>query len=112
VDYSGYPDCRPEFIESMSSTIQLATKAGTTGSSIRIETPLIHLSKAETIQKGIELGVPYEFTTSCYHGDETACGECDSCRLRIKGFKEAGYQDPVTYDITINWDADLNTTQM
>jgi 7-cyano-7-deazaguanine synthase len=110
VDYSGYPDCRPEFIESMSSTIQLATKAGTSGSSIRIETPLIHLSKAETIQKGMELGVPYALTTSCYHGDETACGECDSCRLRIKGFKEAGYHDPVSYGITLNWGPDLSTT--
>lgn len=97
VDYSGYPDCRPEFIESMSKTIQLATKAGTTDASIRIETPLIRLSKSETIRTGIELGVPYELTTSCYLGDEVACGECDSCRLRLKGFKEAGVRDPVDY---------------
>jgi 7-cyano-7-deazaguanine synthase len=110
VDYSGYPDCRPEFIESMTSTIQLATKAGASGSSIRVETPLIQLSKAQTIHKGMELGVPYQLTTSCYHGDETACGVCDSCRLRIKGFKEAGYQDPVVYGVTVNWDPNLSTT--
>lgn len=97
VDYSGYPDCRPEFIESMSQTIQLATKAGSTDASIRIETPLIQLSKSETIRTGIELGVPYQLTTSCYHGEEVACGECDSCRLRLKGFKEAGVRDPIAY---------------
>jgi 7-cyano-7-deazaguanine synthase len=97
VDYSGYPDCRPEFIESMSQTIQLATKAGSTDASIRIETPLIQLSKSETIRTGMELGVPYELTTSCYHGDEVACGVCDSCRLRLKGFSEAGVQDPIAY---------------
>jgi 7-cyano-7-deazaguanine synthase len=97
VDYSGYPDCRPEFIESMSKTIQLATKAGSTDDSIRIETPLIQLSKSETIRTGIQLGVPYELTTSCYHGDEVACGVCDSCRLRLKGFSEAGVQDPIAY---------------
>ncbi|NET39849.1 MAG: 7-cyano-7-deazaguanine synthase QueC [Cyanothece sp. SIO1E1] len=98
VDFSGYPDCRPEFIESMSKTIQLATKIGTTTEqSIRIETPLIQLSKAETIQLGMRLKVPYHLTTSCYQGDEQACGVCDSCRLRLKGFEEAGYSDPVPY---------------
>jgi 7-cyano-7-deazaguanine synthase len=98
VDYSGYPDCRPEFIESMSKTIQLATKAGSTDESIRIETPLIQLSKSETIRTGIQLGVPYELTTSCYLGNEVACGVCDSCQLRLKGFKEAGVPDPIAYE--------------
>lgn len=110
VDYSGYPDCRPEFIESMTQTISRATKAGATGQHIRIEAPLMHLSKSETISKGMSLNVPYHLTTSCYKGEEEACGVCDSCQLRIKGFKDAGFQDPVTYGITVNWDADLSTT--
>jgi 7-cyano-7-deazaguanine synthase len=98
VDFSGYPDCRPEFIRSMTQTIQLATKVGTTTEeSIRIETPLIDLSKSETVEVGIRLEVPYHLTTSCYHGGEVACGICDSCRLRLKGFHEAGYQDPIPY---------------
>lgn len=98
VDYSGYPDCRPEFIASMNQTIALATKVGAAGErSISIETPLIELSKAETIRQGIALDVPYELTTSCYHGEPTACGECDSCRLRLKGFAEAGLVDPILY---------------
>jgi 7-cyano-7-deazaguanine synthase len=97
VDYSGYPDCRPEFIRSMSQTIVLATKAGVTGEGIRIEAPLMHLSKKETIEWGLRLGVPYELSTSCYQGGEEACGECDSCRLRLKGFAEAGSTDPIAY---------------
>lgn len=103
VDYSGYPDCRPQFIESMNRTVKLATKTGAEERSIAIEAPLIQLSKAETIKLGMKLGVPYHLTTSCYHGEELACGECDSCRLRIKGFKEAGYKDPIPYAIPINW---------
>jgi 7-cyano-7-deazaguanine synthase len=98
VDYSGYPDCRSEFIESMSQTIQLGTKIGTTTeTSLKIETPLINLSKAETVRLGMELEVPYHLTTSCYHGAEIACGQCDSCRLRLKGFSEAGHEDPIPY---------------
>lgn len=97
VDYSGYPDCRPEFLHSMSETIRLATKAGATGTNLRIEAPLIDLSKAETVQKGMSLGVPYHLTTSCYHGEDAACGVCDSCRLRLKGFAEAGFKDPIKY---------------
>lgn len=99
VDYSGYPDCRPEFIHSMEETIRLATRVGTTGEGIRIIAPLQHLNKKETIQLGIQLGVPYELTTSCYQGGEEACGECDSCKLRLKGFAEAGAKDPVPYKI-------------
>jgi 7-cyano-7-deazaguanine synthase len=97
VDYSGYPDCRPEFIRSMSQTIVLATKAGVTGEGMRIEAPLMHLSKKETIEWGLRLGVPYDLSTSCYQGGEEACGECDSCRLRLKGFAEAGSTDPIAY---------------
>ena len=97
VDYSGYPDCRPEFIESMNETVNLATKAGATGSEMRIETPLINLTKADTVSEGLRLSVPYELTTSCYNGEEEACGECDSCRLRLKGFEEAGAVDPIPY---------------
>jgi 7-cyano-7-deazaguanine synthase len=97
VDYSGYPDCRPEFIRSMEQTVNLATKAGVTGQPIRLETPLIHWTKARTIEEGLRLGVPYHLTTSCYQGGEAACGECDSCRLRLKGFEEAGAEDPIPY---------------
>ena len=103
VDYSGYPDCRPQFIESMNRTVQLATKTAEEGKSIQIEAPLINLSKGETIKLGIKLGVPYQLTTSCYKGEAIACGRCDSCRLRIKGFKEAGAKDPIPYAIPINW---------
>ncbi|WP_273836057.1 7-cyano-7-deazaguanine synthase QueC [Guptibacillus sedimenti] len=99
VDYSGYPDCRPEFIESMNETVNLATKAGATGSEMKIETPLINLTKAETVSEGLRLNVPYELTTSCYNGEEEACGECDSCRLRLKGFEEAGAVDPIPYKV-------------
>ncbi|MQR95235.1 7-cyano-7-deazaguanine synthase QueC [Fictibacillus phosphorivorans] len=99
VDYSGYPDCRPEFIQSMEETINLATKAGVTGKNISVETPLISLSKKETIEKGLSLEVPYDLTTSCYNGKEEACGKCDSCVLRLKGFKEAGAVDPIAYEI-------------
>lgn len=97
VDYSGYPDCRPEFIDSMNETVNLATKAGATGSEMKIETPLINLTKADTVSEGLRLNVPYELTTSCYNGEEEACGECDSCRLRLKGFEEAGAVDPIPY---------------
>jgi len=100
VDYSGYPDCRPEFIAAFEKVANLATKAGVEGEgAIKIHTPLIELSKAQIIQKGMELGVDYSLTHSCYAPDEQglACGVCDSCQLRLKGFKEAGVQDPVKY---------------
>jgi 7-cyano-7-deazaguanine synthase len=98
VDYSGYPDCRPEFIQSMNQTINLATKVGVTSDEkLSIETPIIKLSKAETIKLGAALQVPYHLTTSCYLGGEAACGICDSCKLRIKGFEEADLQDPIAY---------------
>lgn len=99
VDYSGYPDCRPEFIEAFEKVANLATKAGVEGQSLKIHTPLIDLSKAQIIQKGLELGVDYSLTHSCYDPDDKglACGVCDSCQLRLRGFKEAGVADPVTY---------------
>lgn len=98
VDYSGYPDCRPEFIQSMTETINFATKLGVTSTDkLRIETPLIHLTKAEIIKWGLELNVPYQLTTSCYQGEEEACGVCDSCILRLKGFAENEMVDPIPY---------------
>ncbi|WP_188802248.1 7-cyano-7-deazaguanine synthase QueC [Sporolactobacillus putidus] len=103
VDYSGYPDCRPEFIDSMNQTINLATKTGVTNHRLSIQAPLMHLTKKETIELGTRLGVPYQLTTSCYNGGDKACGTCDSCRLRIKGFQEAGLVDPIPYQIDIDW---------
>lgn len=103
LDYSGYPDCRPEFITAFEGVANLATKAGIEGTGkFRIHTPLINLSKAEIIGKGSELGVDYGLTTSCYDPapDGTACGQCDSCLLRLKGFRDAGATDPISYDKT------------
>ncbi|NVL89595.1 MAG: 7-cyano-7-deazaguanine synthase QueC [Desulfobacterales bacterium] len=100
VDYSGYPDCRPEYIEAFERMANLATKAGVEGKTrIRIKTPLIQMSKAEIIRTGIELGVDYSMTHSCYDPSpsEKACGRCDSCLLRKKGFREAGIPDPTEY---------------
>ncbi|MBC2705677.1 7-cyano-7-deazaguanine synthase QueC [Desulfobacula sp.] len=100
VDYSGYPDCRPAFIEAFEKMANLATKTGVTKETIlKIETPLIHLSKAEIIKTGDTLGVDYALTISCYDPDSNgkSCGRCDSCLHRIKGFKEAGIKDPTIY---------------
>ncbi len=99
VDYSGYPDCRPEFIEAFRNLANLATKAGVEGRRFEIHTPLIELSKADIIRRGAELGVDYGLTVSCYQADEQgrACGRCDSCRLRAQGFREAGVSDPTHY---------------
>ena len=99
VDYSGYPDCRPEFIEAFERTANLATKAGVEGKPFHIRTPLIDLTKAQIIQRGVELGVDYSVTTSCYDADSEgrACGVCDSCRLRRAGFETAGIADPTRY---------------
>jgi 7-cyano-7-deazaguanine synthase len=99
VDYSGYPDCRPEFIEAYERMARLATKAGVEGQEINIHTPLIKLTKSEIIQLGTSLGVDYSLTLSCYDPTPTGefCGECDSCQLRLKGFAEAGLEDPGHY---------------
>jgi len=99
VDYSGYPDCRPEFIHAYENMANLATKAGVEGHKVSIETPLMNLSKSEIIQQGTALGVNYADTVSCYQANDRgeACGHCDSCRLRIKGFVDADIVDPTRY---------------
>ena len=99
VDYSGYPDCRPEFIDAFTKVANLATRAGVEGQTFEIHSPLIHLSKAAIIQKGTQLGVDYSQTVSCYQADAQgrACGRCDSCRLRAAGFADAGINDPTIY---------------
>ncbi|CAA7624792.1 7-cyano-7-deazaguanine synthase (fragment) [Magnetospirillum sp. LM-5] len=99
VDYSGYPDCRPEYVAAFERMANLATKAGVEGHKLTIHTPLIDLTKAQIIAKGVELGVDYALTSSCYDPDQLgrACGRCDSCRLRRKGFEQAGVPDPTVY---------------
>jgi len=99
VDYSGYPDCRPDYIAAFQNMANLATRAGVEGQSLTIETPLIALSKGEIIRRGSELGVDYSGTVSCYQADSNglACGRCDSCQLRRTGFSEAGVADPTRY---------------
>lgn len=99
IDYSGYPDCRPEFIKSFEKTINLGTKLGVEGSHFRIHTPLIKMTKAEIIKKGHSLGVDYSLTLSCYNPTDSglACGKCDSCKFRKDGFKDAGLPDPTKY---------------
>ena len=103
LDYSGYPDCRPEYYNAFEEVARLGTKRGVEGRPIEIKYPLINMTKAEIIRTGMRLGVPYELTWSCYKGGEKACGVCDSCKLRIKGFKEAGYKDPIEYEVDIDW---------
>lgn len=99
VDYSGYPDCRPEYIAAFEKMANLATKAGVTGNHLHIATPLLHLSKAEIIKLGVSLGVDYALTVSCYRADSEgrACGHCDSCYLRQQGFLQAEIDDPTIY---------------
>lgn len=99
VDYSGYPDCRPAFIAAFAALARVATKAGVEGAEFRIHTPLIALSKAEIVRRGLALGVDFALTVSCYQADAQgqACGRCDACRLRAKGFAEAGVPDPTRY---------------
>lgn len=99
VDYSGYPDCRPEFVEAFERMANLATKAGTEGAGFRIRAPLIEMTKAEIVRRGTALGVDYSLTVSCYQADAEgrACGRCDACRLRRDGFRAAGVTDPTRY---------------
>ncbi len=97
IDYSGYPDCRPEFYKAFQEVARLGTKRGVEGDVIEIRTPLIAMSKADIVRKGEELGVPWALTWSCYQGEDKACGVCDSCQLRLKGFREAGVKDPLPY---------------
>lgn len=95
LDYSGYPDCRPEFLEAFNTMITRGTKAGVEGQVIRVVAPLLQLSKSEIVKLAWGLRVPFEWTWSCYEGKEFPCGECDSCILRAKGFREAGIEDPL-----------------
>ena len=99
IDYSGYPDCRPEFIKAFENLANVGTKAGVEGRRFKIHAPLIKLSKADIIRKAVELGIDLSFTHSCYDptGEGVACGECDSCLLRLKGFREAGLKDTIRY---------------
>jgi 7-cyano-7-deazaguanine synthase len=103
LDYSGYPDCRAEFIAAFQEVINKGTAAGTEGAGIQIKTPLQFLSKAEIVKLGSELGAPLHLSHSCYFGTDPSCGECDSCLLRIKGFQEAGVPDPIPYAREIQW---------
>ncbi len=98
LDYSGYPDCRPEYIEEFNKLSKLATKVGVEGKPIQVVAPLINMTKGEIIKKGLDLKVPYELTWSCYRGEEKACGRCDSCILRLKGFMDASSVDPIEYE--------------
>jgi len=101
VDYSGYPDCRPAYIDAYEKMANLATRVGVEGKRLRIQTPLMTLTKAKIIQKGLALGIDYSLTVSCYQADESgrACGLCDACRLRKQGFFEAGESDPTRYQV-------------
>lgn len=95
LDYSGYPDCRPDYIKAMGQAFRLGTKAGRQGRGVRIVAPLLKLTKAEIVRLGTGLGVPWALTWSCYHGGIRPCGRCDSCRLRARGFSQAGIRDPL-----------------
>lgn len=98
VDYSGYPDCRPEYIEAFQEMAKLATKQGVEGKPVKIAAPLIEWTKARIVQEGVNLRAPLKHTWSCYMGGEKACGRCDSCLLRLRGFREAGQEDPLEYE--------------
>ncbi len=101
VDYSGYPDCRPEFITAVEATLQLGTKVGMTGGRFEIRAPLLHMTKAEIIRLGLDLGAPLHLTHSCYDPtDAVACGRCDSCLIRRRGFAEVGVVDPILYAVS------------
>lgn len=98
VDYSGYPDCRPEFFKAFQHALEVGTKTGVEGRTIKIEHPLLFLSKGEIVKLGMKLGAPLHLTWSCYKGGGKACGKCDSCVLRLKGFQEAGHRDQIPYE--------------
>jgi len=97
IDYSGYPDCRPEFFEAFERTLSVGTKAGVEGHAPKVHAPILRMTKAEIVRLGMDLKAPLELTWSCYQGGEKACGRCDSCLLRLKGFEEAGTKDPLDY---------------
>ncbi|MBS3947765.1 MAG: 7-cyano-7-deazaguanine synthase QueC [Dethiobacter sp.] len=97
LDFSGYPDCRPDYIRAFQEVINKGTAAGVEGRGIRLDTPLVNLTKAELIKSGMELGAPYHLTYTCYQGTVPSCGVCEACLLRLKGFREAGLVDPIPY---------------
>lgn len=103
LDYSGYRDCRPKYVKAFQKMANLATKRGAEGKNIGIRTPLINLTKADIIKRGIEIDAPLKRTWSCYMGKQRACGRCESCLLRLKGFKEAGFKDPIEYEFLPDW---------
>ena len=97
VDFSGYPDCTPEFMDAFGKVLEVGTKRGVEGETVRVEAPLLTMSKGDIVREALRLDVPLELTWSCYSGGEVACGVCDSCRLRLRGFAEAGAEDPIRY---------------
>jgi 7-cyano-7-deazaguanine synthase len=99
LDYSGYPDCRPEYLAAFQSMANLATRRALEGQPVSIEAPLLRMTKAEIVREGLRLRAPIERTWSCYEGGDRACGRCDSCLLRLKGFDEAGVRDPIAYEV-------------
>jgi 7-cyano-7-deazaguanine synthase len=99
VDFSGYPDCTPEFIEAFQKVLDVGTKAGTSDAPILVEAPILHMSKAQIVREAVRLKVPLELTWSCYAGGDRACGRCDSCTLRLQGFRDAGLDDPIEYEV-------------
>lgn len=103
VDYSGYPDCRPEYFKAFKHLVKYATKQAVEGKAIDIKTPLLALSKSDIIKKGVALNAPLHLTWSCYKGESMACGTCDSCQLRLKGFTKAGVNDPLPYADYPHW---------
>jgi 7-cyano-7-deazaguanine synthase len=98
LDYSGYPDCRPEYLEAFQKVIQLGTKMGSEGKTLEIKYPLINMTKAQIVEEGARLKVPFHLTWSCYKGGKLACGKCDSCLLRLKGFRGTNIKDPIQYE--------------
>lgn len=99
LDYSGYPDCRPEFVAAFQQVLNVGTKPGAEGRPVRVETPLLNLSKADIVRLGNKVGAPFQLSYTCYTGSRPSCGVCDSCLLRLKGFREAGVEDPIPYQV-------------
>jgi len=100
VDFSGYPDCTPEFINAFQRTLEVGTKAGREGTVVKVMAPIVNMSKADIVREAVKLRVPIELTWSCYRGGPKACGRCDSCLLRLQGFSEAGMKDPIEYEVS------------
>jgi 7-cyano-7-deazaguanine synthase len=111
LDFSGYPDCRPEFVQAFQHVLNVGTKPGVEGRAVQIETPLLNLSKAEISKLGVEIGAPLHLTYTCYTGSRPSCGECDACLLRLKGFREAGLEDPIPYKLVEEYAREHNVSQ-